>query len=196
MSNPHYFFALSLPKETKRWINEQVQPLQAAGALKKWVHPEDYHLTLAFLGSAGDLGPVVEKVGDVYRPAFRLTLNGFGTFGKSDQPRIFWMGAEDSAQLQHLRDRVYDSCEEEGYVLDKRPFSPHITVGRKWAGLKPFTHEWLEPFLPETSHSFMPQSIVLYQTHLDRLPKYEALYTFPLQQIDRHERNDPYGTAD
>ena len=181
MLSTHYFFALSLPIETKRYLDECMQPLKAQGAFKKWVHPEDYHLTLAFLGSADELGPVLDKVGSLQFTAFPLTLDRFGTFGKSDSPRILWMGVDYSDMLHKVRNHVYGACEEAGFQLDKRPFSPHITVGRKWNEQSPFTNEVLDGFQPAAGHTFTATEMVLYQTHLDRMPKYEAIYTIPFQ---------------
>ena len=155
--------------------------MEDEGSFKNWVHPQDYHITLAFLGSADELGPVIDSVGSLTFSSFSLSLDAFGTFGKSDSPRILWMGVEHSDMLHHVRDRVYGACEEAGFQLDKRPFSPHITVGRKWNEGFPFTNEWLNGFQATDSHTFTAAEIVLYQTHLDRLPKYEAIHTIPLQ---------------
>ncbi|KPL59127.1 RNA 2',3'-cyclic phosphodiesterase [Rossellomorea vietnamensis] len=181
MLKAHYFFALSLSEETKKYINACMEPMRLGDSFKKWVYPEDYHLTLAFLGSADELGPVMDKVGRLTHPSFPLTLSGFGTFGKGDSPRILWMGVELSGLLHRLRDLVYGACEEAGFQLDLRPFSPHITVGRKWSEEYSFTHEWLDRFQPADRHTFTATEVVLYQTHPDRLPKYEAVQTIPLQ---------------
>lgn len=181
MLKTHYFFALSLPSETKRYLDECMHLMKAQNSFKKWVHPEDYHLTLAFLGSAEKLGPVLEKAGSLQLPPFPLTLERFGTFGKSDSPRILWMGILSSDMLHNVRGRVYGACEETGFQSDKRPFSPHITVGRKWNEQTPFTDEWLNGFQPAASHTFTATEMVLYQTHPDRTPKYEAIYTIPFQ---------------
>ncbi len=181
MLKSHYFFALSLPQDTKRMIKEWVQPLQEEASFKRWVHTQDYHLTLAFLGSADDLNPVIDKVEKLTCSSFSLTLGDFGTFGNPDSPRIFWLGVEPSRSLLRVRDLVYDACEDAGYSLDKRPFSPHITVGRKWNGVSPFTTEWMKRFQPTEIHTFKAEEIVLYQTHVDRIPKYEAIHTIPLQ---------------
>ncbi|MCR8850209.1 RNA 2',3'-cyclic phosphodiesterase [Rossellomorea sp. SC111] len=181
MLKSHYFFALSLSEGTKEYINACMEPMRLDGSFKKWVHPEDYHLTLAFLGSADELGPVMDNVGRLAHPSFPLTLSGFGTFGKSESPRILWMGVEPSGMLHRLRDLVYGACEDAGFQLDQRPFSPHITVGRKWNGEYSFSQEWLNEFQPAERHMFTATEVVLYHTHPDRLPKYEAVHTIPLQ---------------
>ncbi|NMH67477.1 RNA 2',3'-cyclic phosphodiesterase [Bacillus sp. RO3] len=191
----HYFFALSLSEETKEHLHKWTQPMKEEGAFQRWVHPEDYHITLAYLGSADELDPVIQKVEALECPSFSITLDQYGTFGKSDSPRILWMGMQPTEALHDVRDSVYGACGEAGFQLDKRPFSPHITVGRKWNHDFPFTSEWLNSFQPTDRHSFTPGEIVLYRTRLDRLPKYEAIYAKPLH-ADRHERKDTYGTAD
>jgi RNA 2',3'-cyclic 3'-phosphodiesterase len=181
MMKTHYFFALSLPEETKRYIRRSTEPMIDEGSFKKWVHPEDYHLTLAFLGSADELNTVMDKVGKLHCFSFPLTLDRFGTFGHRDSPRILWMGVKPSDMLQRVRDLVYGACENAGFQLDKRPFSPHITVGRKWDQEFFFTHKWLNRVQPTDSHTFTATEMVLYRTHPDRMPKYEAIHTIPLQ---------------
>ncbi len=48
----HYFFALELPESCKNKLNEWAGTIKEAYSFKSWVHPEDYHITLAFLGFA------------------------------------------------------------------------------------------------------------------------------------------------
>ena len=185
MLKAHYFFALSLPKDTKERIQELTQRTWTRDSFKKWVHPDDYHITLAFLGdsSSHQLDEAIEHIEAQVRrfSSFSLELTQFGTYGKIDSPRILWMGLHHSPSLHHLRELVYDGCKDVGFRLDSRPFSPHITVGRKWNMDIPFSLDSLEKTILHTTESFSINEVVLYQTHIDRLPKYEAIHTIPLQ---------------
>jgi RNA 2',3'-cyclic 3'-phosphodiesterase len=186
MLDTHYFFALSLPYDMKKAIKEMTDPIRERGAFKKWVHPDDYHITLAFLGSASqhDLESVIDKVESTLfnREGFTLSCSRFGTFGKEDQPRILWMGVNPSSGLHQIREKVYGACEEVGFHLDTRPFAPHITIGRKWNLPDSFSKEWLNGFNLEDTEPHHIEEVVLYKTHMDRTPKYEAVHVIQLKE--------------
>ncbi|MET3697215.1 2'-5' RNA ligase [Bacillus oleivorans] len=175
----HYFFAVPLPPRTKKVIKEKCDQLSNILPFHKWVHIEDYHITLAFLGGI-ELAKVEQAILEMSSPLqkltpFSLSLHSFGTFGKPSQPRIFWVGIEKNQFLHQTRSIVFESCEKVGFQLETRPFSPHITVARKWRGTENFDSHLLKE--AELSDNFIVDRVVLYQTHLDRIPKYEVIET-------------------
>jgi 2'-5' RNA ligase len=182
----HFFFALKLPDSTKQLLKEHCERLQGALPFQRWVHHEDFHITLAFLGFApsSQLEAAINNVKETI-PGFGnldLKINRLGIFGKQDSPRIFFADTEVSNELQLIRQRVYSACIEAGFKLETRPFHPHITLARKWAGEKPFQREMLDlwkKFQPEPI-AFKGTEIALYQTHLDKTQKYEAVHLFSL----------------
>jgi RNA 2',3'-cyclic 3'-phosphodiesterase len=61
--------------------------------------------------------------------------------------------------------------------LDKRPFRPHITVARKWIGDHPFSIKLVQQTPSKTMDwTFQADTVTLYRTHMNRLPKYEAVW--------------------
>ena len=52
--NTHFFFALVLPDDIKAYLNAVTEQLKPDFPFKKWLHPADYHITMAFLGNAPD----------------------------------------------------------------------------------------------------------------------------------------------
>ncbi len=48
----HYFFAVKLPEETKLILKSHIEKLKGILPFGRWVHHEDLHITLAFLGHA------------------------------------------------------------------------------------------------------------------------------------------------
>lgn len=177
----HYFFAVPLPQELKSRIKEECKRLRTKLPFHKWVYEEDYHITLVFLGGA-DLKMVKKAIQAITLPLqkvsrFTLTLDCFGTFGSQTNPRIFWIGVEESDQLHYLRSIVFESCKKAGFELETRPFTPHITVARKWTGAENFHSHLLKD--SKLTDTFTVDKIVLYETHLDSKPKYiikEELY--------------------
>lgn len=185
MSQQHYFYALELPIETKEKLGAISREMQEKWSFTRWVHPQDYHITFAFLGSAEEqmLAESIKKLqSGINASVFSLKIDHLGVFGKNDSPRIFWAGVNKQPLLGDVRDDVFQACKDVGFKLETRPFNPHITLARKWNGDSSFTNEMLnqaDPFKLE-GISFQAENIVLYKTHLGKEPKYEALVKFPL----------------
>lgn len=182
MGKHHYFLATKLPKEVKDFLNEWVEQNRPEFPFARWVHSEDYHITLAFLGFAEESmkQEVVETMGQVLadeRP-FTLKLHKIGTFGPHKKPRIFWADTEASESLNSVQKKVHRQCINIGFQLDKKPFRPHITLARKWQGDTDFDVDALKEF--ENRLSFTFNEVVLYETHLDKTPKYHEYARFSL----------------
>jgi 2'-5' RNA ligase len=184
-TNPHYFWAVRLPNHIKQLMHAQLAKVQKNFSFKRWVHAEDYHITLAFLGGVEKqkLDLIVELVGRSIQEvtAFPLHIQGLNVFGNKKAPRIFWTSVKQEKQLNSLQSFVFKSCLEAGFSLETRPFTPHITLARNWNG-PDFEPEWLEQYNPFNSadFSFMADEVVLYKTNLEKTPKYEAVATIPL----------------
>lgn len=178
----HFFYAVELPGKAKENLEEAAGKLKTILPFKSWVHPQDLHITLAFLGNAdasrvNAANKLIESALS-RQSAFELGIDHLGTFGRKDSPRIFWAGLEDSDTLKKVREDVFTSCLTAGFELEKRPFSPHITLARKWTGESPFTYK-TNPF-KEEKIKFDAERVVLYKTHLGKSPKYEPITLFPL----------------
>lgn len=183
----HYFFAIKIPEETKEIMKNNSNKLKELFPFNRWVHHQDLHITLAFLGNAPSdkLSIAVENVHEALRDAkgFFLEMNKLGTFGMVESPRIFWVDTKDSNELGEIRDKVFTASLKAGYQLEKRPFKPHITLARKWSGDQPFHKNLLDAWdeiQPEPLR-FKVNEVALYQTHLDKTPKYEAKKIYHLE---------------
>ncbi len=100
----------------------------------RWVEPANIHLTLAFLGETDE--DQVSKAGKIMREAannyesFEITFNGTDVFRDISQPRVIWLGIEAPQSLYDLREVICEALKEEGLYRDKKPFRPHLTLGR------------------------------------------------------------------
>lgn len=182
LNKHHYFLAAKLPKEVKDFLKDWVEQHKFDFPFARWVHHEDYHITLAFLGFAEEnmkqdvIGTLSQAL--IEDDPFTLTLNKIGTFGPHKKPRIFWADVEQSEDLNQVQKKVHRQCIEIGFQLDKKPFRPHITLARKWQGNEDFEVESLKEF--ENRLSFTVNEVVLYETHLDKTPKYHEYARFSL----------------
>ncbi|HAQ07132.1 MAG TPA: RNA 2',3'-cyclic phosphodiesterase [Bacillus bacterium] len=182
----HFFYALELPGEVKEKIKDTYRTLQESFSFKTWVHPQDLHITLAFLGNAAPekikfSNALIER--SIRNSAsFTMEIDHLGLFGQKDAPRIFWAGLCRSASLSNVRDNVFSACLTAGFKLETRTFSPHITLARKWTGESPFLYKMIEESNPFKDEKlvFNAERVVLYKTHLGKSPKYEPITIFPL----------------
>lgn len=178
----HYFIAVKLPNEIKTVLAEWKEMIAETALFRSWVHKEDYHITLSFLGSVEEeqlkkLKQDLQQLAGISR--FSLTLQGCHTFGRKEQPRVFWVGVEEERALIDLQKQVYTICEQNGFQLETRPYHPHITVARKWKGEEKFDEKQLS-VVP--LHTFEVETVTLYETHVDQVPKYEAICEISLQK--------------
>ena len=174
--NKHFFIAVPLPLSIKNALNEKCETIKTKMHFKRRVHLEDYHITLAFLGNANmdQLQMVLEEIKESLMrvPPFELKIQGLNTFGRKEYPRILWVDLLESQQLNFVREIVYRDCMKAGFELDKKPFTPHITVARKWdeaCGKIP-----LEALLEENFQlpKFLVEEVVLYESKIEETPKY------------------------
>lgn len=180
---PHYFIAVPLPEPVREALAQKAELLNGKVHYKQWPHPQDYHITLAFLGGAGfqkinELKGAVESAVKDCEPC-ELMLNGVGTFGKKDQPRVLWAGVSADQKLYDLQQKVNDACRSVGFEMDKRPYKPHITLAKKWAGEEKLDREILER-VAMAPLTWEVNGIVLFQIHPRRMPKYQPLRIFSL----------------
>ncbi|MGG4265348.1 RNA 2',3'-cyclic phosphodiesterase [Peribacillus simplex] len=184
--NTHFFFALVLPDDIKAYLNAVTEQLKSDFPFKKWLHPADYHITMAFLGNAPDplkkdaLERVKSKLAN--EASFGLKLGDIGGFGKSQSPRILWAGVNRQERLFTIQSKIYNSCIEAGFELDKKPFKPHITLARKFEGESPFALESVRQIANLEDKDFEADQVALYQTHLGASPSYEKIFTIPLEK--------------
>ena len=129
------FISITLPEEIKRGMTAIQGRLRASGADVSWTRPEGIHLTLKFLGEveekrvpkiAAALDNAVNGIG-----AFSLSVSGMGTFPDRRRPRVVWIGLkEDGDSLIKLQENVGRELVTIGFPLEKRGFTPHVTLGR------------------------------------------------------------------
>ncbi len=132
------FVALDLPVQAKAILEQAVREL--ADTLPtgiRWVDPAGIHLTLKFLGDV-DAGLVPDVLASMERAGTRfnsaslaLGLSGLGVFPNTREPRVLWAGVTgDLAELGRLQTLVDEGLSELGFDEERRPFRPHLTLGR------------------------------------------------------------------
>ncbi|TMV45405.1 RNA 2',3'-cyclic phosphodiesterase [Paenibacillus mesophilus] len=182
---PRLFVAVPIPAELKAKAGATVNGLKRQLPFKKWVHPDDLHITLKFIGEvAPSAVPAIEtalaRIAARSNP-FALQLSGAGTFGAPQAPRVLWAGLGGKLQpLKSLQADVESELAGLGYEPENRPYSPHITLARQYSGTEPARKDALAGlFRPEedTPLEWTADRLVLYRSHFGRTPMYEPIRT-------------------
>lgn len=179
------FIALSVPDPVKIHLSLTIDEWKTCLSFHKWVHPDDYHVTLVFLGeTSSDLSSaVIRSLRDMTsrRPAPQLSVERAGTFGDNRNPRVLWANVNEAGmnRLELLQSDISAAMEKLGFPVEKRTYRPHITLARKYTGKNPLERDMIEQ-IKFTPHIFPASEVALYRTHMNRTPMYEKLARFAL----------------
>jgi 2'-5' RNA ligase len=127
------FVAVFPPPAVVAALDASLAPLR--GRALRWVRPQQWHVTLRFLGRVPDVDVLVASLaraaGGV--PAIPgVHLAGAGAFPDARRGSVLWIGVAPggSEALVALAAAVEAACVEAGFAPEARPFHPHLTVAR------------------------------------------------------------------
>jgi 2'-5' RNA ligase len=129
------FIAIELPDNVKEFLEDISSRLKKCRADVKWVRTNGIHLTLKFLGYVDtDVVPIIERDSRLVfaeQKPFSLRVLGLGAFPGLARPRVIWAGLNDPERMTaRLASKVEELLEPLGFQREKRPLTPHLTLGR------------------------------------------------------------------
>lgn len=135
---------------------------------------DSLHMTLVFIGavSPGQLAVLRDIAGNISGEAFDLEIDRIGCWPHN---RIVWAGCgRVPSRQRRLSDTLVRALEQAGFVLDKRPFTPHVTLVRK-------AHCDNLPELLEAISWRVRDFVLVESSLMPSGPSYQVLYRWPLQ---------------
>lgn len=186
------FIAINLTTTSKSRISPFLHDLRKDYSLPfRWVDIENVHITLKFLGDVAS--DRIERIGDVVKWAvdgfhpFTIEIRGLGVFPDPRRPRIIWIGLQLPQEGINLQRSIERALHSEGFEMERKPFRPHLTIGR----IKHFANrnqiEQLAWLLSRHQHisfgEMTAKEVVLFKSEL--LPggaQYHRLQSFPLSE--------------
>jgi 2'-5' RNA ligase len=136
MDKMRCFIAVELPSEVKGVLGSlEMQLREGRHGFVKWVHPENIHITLKFLGATpvGKVQGIIDALTEVSRKAepFTLRLGELGCFPNMQRPQVLWVGLEGELdKLVALQGDIEDAMQPLGFDRESRSFAPHLTLAR------------------------------------------------------------------
>jgi 2'-5' RNA ligase len=128
------FVAVFPPPEVRKALFRAARDLRASKAFRL-IAPEKLHITSKFLGDVAQddlirVKQALEQLRGRHEP-FDVETSGFGAFPSEGRARILWAGVgEGSGQLRVVAQSVDDLLEPVGFERERRPYVPHLTLGR------------------------------------------------------------------
>lgn len=132
------FIAINLPEEIKREIARIITQINANEISIRWLPPENWHLTISFLGYQLDeaISPIIESLKETVKnfsaPLMEFEKIIYGPPNKS--PRMIWLAGtkETSKILSEIKNKLEDELIKNRvqFKKDNRGFNCHLTLAR------------------------------------------------------------------
>jgi 2'-5' RNA ligase len=176
------FVAVPLTEEARHGIAHLLERAVPGGLPGRPVAPENWHLTLRFLGRVEPVARdrlLAELDQADLGGGFEVRWSGLGAFPRPRRATVLWVGIDRGAEeITGLAAGVESAAEAAGFDPEERPFQSHLTLSR----IRP--HQDVAALVEGTQplQVRMPvERVVLYRSHLGRGgARYEALEEFPL----------------
>ena len=193
----NHFFAIKLPQQAQETVYQLAEEWRPLVMRSSWYDPEDYHLTLKFLGNLDEAAQprLIEAARPIAESVQPLLVEAAppGGFPSMRDPSVLWAGVSVNPDLDTLATRLDHAMASLGFRPERRRYQPHITVARcrlrtvyfdkNQEGLVPI--DWPLPS-ERLFDNFMADRFVLLQTRsgegrANRTGiRYNIVQTFPL----------------
>lgn len=154
----------------------------------KWVNPEQYHLTLKFLGDfpenkISSLISILDQIAGRHQ-SFAYTIKGTGYFSNRENLlKVIWAGIDPSKPFSDINKDINTVLADKGLSTNHNHFKPHLTLGRVKKNihdseLTEFIHTYNNFIFVESKAT----NFVLIESKLTRKgPVYKTIETFNFQ---------------
>ncbi|MEP7030094.1 MAG: RNA 2',3'-cyclic phosphodiesterase [Pseudolabrys sp.] len=124
---PRLFTGVEIPSD----IGQALSMLRGGLPGARWISPENYHLTLRFIGDVDDMAAqeVALMLGRVRRGAFDLHIEGLTSFG-GRKPRAVVATVALAPALLELQAEQERLMQRIGLEPEARKYTPHVTLAR------------------------------------------------------------------
>jgi 2'-5' RNA ligase len=131
------FLAIQIPESVKAELQrfqEELKPLLPKEGVR-WAKPEQFHLTLKFLGNvpASEVDALTEAAREVCAATTPMPLQaeGVGFFPNSFAPRVFWVDIKSTNRLLHtLQQQLEAAVDAFAAHEEAKNFAAHVTLAR------------------------------------------------------------------
>ena len=123
------FVGLAVDDAVKETLERLTLRLRAKDDGLRWSTPDQWHVTLVFLGEVDDgaRARLVRELAEVRQPVLTLRMERLGVF---ERVGILHAEVEVSPMLLRLYEAVASAVKRVGLEVEDRPYRAHITLAR------------------------------------------------------------------
>jgi len=178
------FVAVTPPAHAVDELRSAVEGARSAHPGLRWTRPEQWHLTLVFLGEVDDRAraDLVTRLARAAtrHPPLQLALHGAGRFGD----RVLWTRVDgDVVALRRLAAAAQAAARRARLPVEERPYRPHLTLarGREGVRLRPV----VDALAGYAGSAWTASELHLVRSHPgagpDRTARHEVVVSWPLR---------------
>ena len=158
---PRLFTGLEIPDD----VALDLQIMQGGIPGARWMAPENYHLTLRFIGDIeqGLARDVAEILAGIAFEPFSMRLKGVGIFGGS-KPHSLYAGVEPCEALLRLQAMQARQLLVLGLPAESRKYLPHVTLARLNDADLRALQRWVEVHSLYSTKAFEVTQFVLFSS--------------------------------
>ena len=158
---PRLFTGLEIPKEVAQWLSLLRGGLPGA----RWIDPENYHITLRFIGDIDDrlAHEIASLLDGVRRRSFEVRFGNLMSFG-GRKPRAIVVAVEPIQPLVELQYELERLMQRLGLEPEGRKFIPHVTLARLRESSSRDVAEYLSTLGPVFGAAFRVSRFVLFSS--------------------------------
>jgi RNA 2',3'-cyclic 3'-phosphodiesterase len=156
---PRLFTGLELPEA----VVGQLALMRGGVVGARWLEPEDYHITLRFVGDVGarTAHDIAETLGDIRRPKVFVRFEGLSWFG-GDKPRAIVARVKADPALMDLQAEQERRLRRIGVEPETRKYTPHVTLARLRGFAQAAVADYLAARGALVAEAFAAERFVLY----------------------------------
>jgi RNA 2',3'-cyclic 3'-phosphodiesterase len=172
------FYAIECDRASQNMLQKAAAELKNESAGGRWTRPENYHLTLAFLGEQPEaklslLASILDETVQDAKP-FDLAFSGWGTFGRKND--ILWIDVTADPELYNLVQRLRDLLNAHQLPAEDRPYQPHLTIARQIRIPPGYSPNWTRPPVRQTVRDIVLMESLRVQNRLVYQVRYRASF--------------------
>jgi 2'-5' RNA ligase len=158
---PRLFTAIEIPAN----VGQMLSFLRGGLPGARWIDPENYHITLRFIGDIDDrlAHEIASLLDGVRRRSFEVRFGNLMSFG-GRKPRAVVVAVEPVQPLVELQSELERLMQRLGLEPEGRKFIPHVTLARLRESSSRDVAEYLSTRGPVFGSSFHVSRFVLFSS--------------------------------
>ncbi|WP_417771664.1 RNA 2',3'-cyclic phosphodiesterase [Stappia sp.] len=137
---PRLFTGLEIPSQTGLMLSLLRGGLRGA----RWIDPENYHITLRFIGDIDDrmADEIADALSRVRRDPVEIRLTGLGAFANG-KPHAIFARVEPTPELMEMQAEQERLMQRLRLSPERRKYIPHVTLARCRSATNQDVARWL-----------------------------------------------------